>query len=54
MQYDLESAVSKLSEWAGEGALGWFEANEMEQDIISDIARLRARIDELGGYSDDI
>jgi hypothetical protein len=51
---ELEAVVSDLGDWAAEGALGWHEANAKVEDILGGIAQLRARIDELGGYHDDI
>jgi hypothetical protein len=50
----IEETVSELTQWASEGALGSFEADAMERDILGGILKLRMRIDELGGYHDDI
>lgn len=50
----VEATVSELSQWAAEGALGAWEADAMERDILGAILKLRMRIDELGGYHDDI
>jgi hypothetical protein len=50
----LEEDVRWLGDWAAEGALGWHDANAEVEEIIGRIAKLRARIDELGGYHDDI
>lgn len=50
----IERTVESLQQWASEGALGWVESDEMAAEIISGIAKLRERIEELGGYHDDI
>jgi hypothetical protein len=50
----IEEMLHELQMWAAEGALGWHEANAMEEDIRKGIQTLRDRIDELGGYHDDV
>ena len=50
----VEKVVSELHDWAAEGALGAYEADAMEREILGAILKLRMRIDELGGYHDDV
>jgi hypothetical protein len=50
----VEEIVEELEQWAAEGALGAYISNEMGTVILSRIAILRDRIDELGGYHDDL
>jgi len=50
----VEEIVEELEQWAAEGAMGAFMSNEMGTTILARIAILRDRIDELGGYHDDI
>lgn len=50
----IEETVTDLGEWAADGALGWTDTQTKVEAILGGIAQLRARIDELGGYHDDI
>jgi len=50
----VEAQVLELEQWAAEGALGANDAEEMVSTILVAITTLRDRIDELGGYHDDL
>jgi hypothetical protein len=50
----IDEILKELAQWASEGALGAYEGELMEQEIAQGIQTLRDRIDELGGYHDDV
>ena len=54
MTRPVEDIVCELESWAAEGALGAHDANVMVTTILTRISILRDRIDELGGYHDDV
>lgn len=54
MAKPLETKVHRLNDGAAESWMGSAESDQLTLDILAAIAILRDRIDELGGYHDDV
>jgi hypothetical protein len=50
----VEEEVKFLTSWACETRLGAADADDTCKEILAGIQKLRDRIDELGGYHDDV